>query len=337
MKVILVTGAAGFIGYHLCKKLISENYRVVGLDNINSYYDIRIKYDRLEELGIDKIFAEKQNKLIESKSHGTKLAFIRLDLENTKGVAKLFQSYKFDAVCNLAAQAGVRYSITNPQTYIGSNIHGFLNILECCRNYNVKKLIYASSSSVYGVNNTIPFREDQNVDKPISLYAATKKSNELMAHCYSHLYNIQTIGLRFFTVYGPHGRPDMAPILFAKAIKNNSAIKVFNNGEMSRDFTFIDDIILGLFKSLSEKIDGKYRIFNLGHGGPVKLMAFIEAIERSLEKRAIKTFEDMQDGDVYYTWADITSIEKELNYVSNTDLNKGIKIFIDWFKDYKYL
>ena len=242
-KQILVTGAAGFIGYHLCEALIKQGHRVIGLDNINDYYDVNLKYARLHELGIQKEAATVFAEISQSTLHGPKMQFIRLNLEDREALPKLFKTFNFDMVCNLAAQGGVRYSIENPEAYIDSNINGFLNILECCRHHNVKRLVYASSSSVYGNSDDTPFKETANVDTPISLYAATKKSNELMAHTYSHLYNIETIGLRFFTVYGPWGRPDMAMFLFTDAIINNKPIKVFNNGNLSRDFTYIDDIM----------------------------------------------------------------------------------------------
>ena len=249
-KQILVTGAAGFIGYHLCEALIKQGHRVIGLDNINDYYDVNLKYARLHELGIQKDTATVFAEISQSTLHGPNMQFIRLNLEDREALPKLFKTFNFDMVCNLAAQGGVRYSIENPEAYIDSNINGFLNILECCRHHNVKRLVYASSSSVYGNSDKIPFKETANVDAPISLYAATKKSNELMAHTYSHLYNIETIGLRFFTVYGPWGRPDMAMFLFTDAIINNKPIKVFNNGNLSRDFTYIDDIVDGVVNTL---------------------------------------------------------------------------------------
>jgi Nucleoside-diphosphate-sugar epimerases len=243
MKIILVTGASGFIGYHLCETLLKQGHFVIGLDNINNYYEVSLKYARLHQLGIEKESASVFSKISESTVHGSRMKFIRMNLEDRIELPKLFKSYNIDIVCNLAAQAGVRYSIENPEAYIDSNINGFLNVLECCRHHNVKRLVYASSSSVYGNTDKIPFEETTNVDLPISLYAATKKSNELMAHTYSHLYKIETIGLRFFTVYGPWGRPDMAMFLFTDAILNNKPIDVFNNGNLSRDFTYIDDIV----------------------------------------------------------------------------------------------
>ena len=283
-KKILVTGAAGFIGFHLCERLMKEGFDVVGLDNINDYYDVNLKYGRLVELGIHKNEAEQFLNKTSSSIYGQKLSFIRMNLEDYENLPKLFENENFDIVCNLAAQAGVRYSIENPRAYIDSNIQGYLNVLECCRHYSVKRLVYASSSSVYGNSDSVPFKESDNVDHPISLYAATKKSNELMAHTYSHLYNIQTIGLRFFTVYGPWGRPDMALFLFTDAIINNKPIKVFNHGNLSRDFTYIDDIINGIFATLikDSKENSNYQLYNIGNSSPVKLMDFINEIEQSI-------------------------------------------------------
>lgn len=269
--MILVTGAAGFIGYHLCEKLIALGHQVVGLDNINDYYDVNLKYSRLKKLGITESDVE-YNKIVVSKLHGVNCEFIKLNLEDQLNLSSLFDQFKFDVVCNLAAQAGVRYSIEKPMKYVESNIVGFVNLLECVRHAGIKKLVYASSSSVYGSNEKIPFSTDDNVDHPISMYAATKKSNELMAHTYSHLFNIETIGLRFFTVYGPWGRPDMAMFLFTDAILNDKPIKVFNEGNLSRDFTYIDDIVDGvvatLFGNRSEK--PKYSLYNIGNSKPVR-------------------------------------------------------------------
>ena len=290
---ILVTGTAGFIGFHLAQKLLQRGDTVIGLDNINDYYDVNLKYARLNELGIDKNELE-ENKLTSSKTYPNH-KFIKANLEDAQIINELFETQKFDAVCNLAAQAGVRYSIENPHAYIQSNVVGFMNILEACRNYNVKNLSYASSSSVYGLNKSQPFKTSDHTDHPVSLYAATKKSNEMMAHTYSHLYNISTTGLRFFTVYGPYGRPDMAPMLFADAILNNRAIKVFNHGNMSRDFTYVDDIVDGIIKiidnpaKISDNFDpnnpspdissAPYRIYNIGNNSPVQLLDFIETLE----------------------------------------------------------
>ena len=335
-KKILVTGAAGFIGYHLCEALIKQGHKVIGLDNINDYYDVNLKYARLSELGIQKEAATVFAEISESTLHGPKMQFIRLNLEDREAVPKLFKTFNFDMVCNLAAQAGVRYSIENPEAYIDSNVTGFLNILECCRRHNVKRLVYASSSSVYGNSDDIPFKETANVDTPISLYAATKKSNELMAHTYSHLYKIETIGLRFFTVYGPWGRPDMAMFLFTDAIVNNKPIKVFNEGNLSRDFTYIQDITTGLVNTLirDSKNDSLYKLYNIGNGRPVQLLDFIESLEKELEITAIKKMLPMQAGDVHQTFADTTSLEQDYNYKPQIEIDRGIKEFVSWYKEF---
>ena len=334
-RKILVTGAAGFIGFHLSRQLLQLNYVVVGLDNINDYYDVGLKYGRLQELGIQ----EEEASIFLHKTYSTKfgdqLSFIRMNLEDQKALPELFEKEEFDVVCNLAAQAGVRYSIENPKAYIESNINGFLNILECCRNYDVDELVYASSSSVYGNSTEVPFKENQNVDNPISLYAATKKSNELMAHTYSHLYGIKTIGLRFFTVYGPWGRPDMAMFLFTDAIVNNRPVKVFNHGKLSRDFTYIDDIIKGVIATITAKNEGeKYRLYNIGNSKPVQLLDFIEEIEKTLSKKAIKEMFSMQEGDVYQTFADVSSLSKDYKYFPDTPIEVGVKKFVEWYKMY---
>ena len=332
---ILVTGAAGFIGYHLVKSLVEANHEVIGLDNINDYYSTNLKFDRLKELGINKDSAKDFLSLSGSNLFKN-FKFIRMNLEDRENLPKLFKDEKFDVVCNLAAQAGVRYSIENPETYIDSNIVGFLNILECCRNYNIKKLVYASSSSVYGDNKKTPFEEIDNTDKPISLYAASKKSNELMAHTYSHLFKLNTIGLRFFTVYGSWGRPDMAYYLFADAITKDKAIKVFNNGDLSRDFTHIDDIVIGVKSAmLSDSLNKKlYELYNIGNNKPVVLTKFIETIEKYLGQKAIKKMLPMQDGDVKKTWASISKITKDYNFQNKVSLDKGIEEFINWYKLY---
>ena len=333
-KTILVTGAAGFIGFHVAKALIKLGYTVVGLDNVNDYYDVNLKYARLKELGIDRTEAEVFNELCSSKSYGSQMKFIRMNLEDRKFLPKIFKEFKFDTVCNLAAQPGVRYSLENPGAYINSNINGFLNILECCRHHQVKRLVYASSSSIYGNSYDVPFKESANVDKPVSLYAATKKSNELMAHTYSHLFNIETIGLRFFTVYGPWGRPDMAMFLFTDAIINSKPIKVFNNGELLRDFTYVDDVVDGVINTLvnNSKNTSLYKLYNIGNGKPVQLLDFIETLERILNIRATKDFLSMQDGDVHQTFADTSSIESDYNYKPQIDINNGIKEFVSWYK-----
>ncbi len=341
---ILLTGTAGFIGFHLAKKLLEKGHTIVGIDNINNYYDINLKYARLAEAGIS-IDAEEWHKPVQSKI--TKdYTFIRMNLEDRDQLNHLFETKKFDVVCNLAAQAGVRYSIENPHAYIQSNVVGFMNILEACRNYPVKHLLYASSSSVYGNSTKMPLSVIDRVDNPISLYAATKKSNELMAHTYSHLYNIPTTGLRFFTVYGPWGRPDMAPILFANAISKGNPIKVFNNGNLERDFTYVDDIVEGITRMITSgpfssankeemaETKAPYSIHNIGNGNPVKLMDFIETIENSIGKKAIKEMYPMQAGDVYKTFADVTSLQEQYNYAPNTSLKEGIGEFIKWYKEY---
>lgn len=345
---ILVTGAAGFIGSHLVKSLISKGHKVIGLDNINDYYDTRVKYGRLNRLGISKESIEYNS--IKSSSKETNFKFIKLNLEDSKNLNLLFSNEKFDAVCNLAAQAGVRYSIDNPSAYIDSNIVGFLNILECCRHNDVNNLSYASSSSVYGLNESYPFDTSNNVDHPISLYAASKKSNELMAHTYSHLYGIATTGLRFFTVYGPWGRPDMALYLFTKAAYEGKPINVYNNGEMLRDFTYIDDIVEGVVRVIqnpaerNEKWSGKhpdpsssscsYKIYNIGNNNPVKLMDFINAIEKATGKKILKNMLPLQAGDVPSTYADVSSLIQDHKYKPSTSIEYGINEFVSWYKEF---
>ncbi len=335
---ILVTGAAGFIGFYVSKVLLSKGHQVLGLDNINDYYDVNLKYARLNELGIAENEASEFNILCKSKSED--FTFVRMNLENRDELPKLFKNEKFDIVCNLAAQAGVRYSLENPETYVDSNLVGFLNILECCRHNDIKHLVYASSSSVYGMNKKIPFSTDDNVDHPISLYAATKKSNELMAHTYSHLFKIPTTGLRFFTVYGPWGRPDMAMFLFTDAIVNDRPIKVFNHGKMERDFTYIDDIVEGVVrvieKSTQSRVENSalYKVYNIGNNNSVKLLDFIKEIEINLGKDATKNMLPMQPGDVERTWADVDQLIKDYDYSPNTSIKDGVKSFIDWFKGY---
>ena len=331
---ILVTGTAGFIGYHLVRKLIDLGHNVVGIDNINNYYDVQLKFDRLNESGIYKENLKNNCELTKSdKLKG--YFFSQLDLCNKVKLVKLFRKEKFDKVINLAAQAGVRFSIENPMAYVESNVVGFTNLLECCKEFKIKHLLYASSSSVYGLSKKFPLSEKDNVDNPISVYAATKKSNELMAYTYSHLFNISTTGLRFFTVYGPWGRPDMAPILFANAIINRNQIKVFNGGELERDFTYIDDIIEGVVLSLNNppKNNSNYEIYNIGNGKPVKLLKFIEVLENKLGVKALKKMMPMQMGDVKKTFSDISKL-KSLGYNPKIKIEEGVDKFIKWFLKY---
>jgi UDP-glucuronate 4-epimerase len=342
---ILVTGTAGFIGFHLAKRLLSEGNELVGLDNINDYYDVRLKYLRLKETGIEQDSVE-YGKLVQSKTF-EKYRFVKANLEDRELLENLFINEKFDVVVNLAAQAGVRYSIENPHTYIESNIVGFMNILECCRHNCIKHLVYASSSSIYGDSDKIPFSENDRVDYPISLYAASKKANELMAHVYSHLYHLPTTGLRFFSVYGPYGRPDMALFLFADAITEGKPIKVFNHGDLSRDFTYIDDIIEGVIRVINhipnkeschcrpDRQSPYYRIFNIGHSQPVKLMDFIRTLEEAIGKKAIFEMYPMQQGDVKTTFADTSGLEKSVGYKPATGLKEGIKNFVEWYLSQK--
>ena len=335
MSKILVTGAAGFIGFHVSKKLIDLGFEVYGIDNLNAYYDVRLKIDRLKELGIDiqsELFMRQQE--VKSGSNES-FRFSQMDLVDEHRLDHLFLKEKFDAVINLAAQAGVRYSIENPKAYIQANVVGFMNILEACRSNQIKHLIYASSSSVYGNQQKVPFSEKDRVDHPISLYAATKKSNELMAHVYSHLYGLKTTGLRFFTVYGPWGRPDMAPFLFTKAILSETPIKVFNNGDLMRDFTYIEDIVKGIIEVLiTDKIQENYNIYNIGNNTPVKLLDFIQAVELACNKKAQLDFYPMQDGDVYQTFADIEDLKAVTGYIPKVKINEGIQEFVNWYKAY---
>ncbi len=332
---ILVTGAAGFIGAFVCKVLLDRGHQVVGIDNLNNYYDVNLKYGRLAFLGIEK---EKciDNALVNSDLYSL-FHFVKLDIIDKQQLESLFDKEKFEVVCNLAAQAGVRYSIESPDTYIQSNVVGFANILECCRHFSVKHLVYASSSSVYGMNAKIPFSELDKVDTPVSLYAATKKSNELMAYTYTHLYKFATTGLRFFTVYGPWGRPDMSPILFANAIAQSEPIKVFNNGDMERDFTYIDDIVAGVVTIIEKPITNfrpAYKIYNIGNNNSVKLMDFIATIEKYMGKEARKDMYPMQMGDVQRTWADVSELMNDYNYKPSTSIEEGIKKFVSWYKEY---
>jgi len=330
---ILVTGSAGFIGFHLCRRLLSEGKTVVGLDNLNDYYDVNLKHARLEIL-------KKQDRF----------SFFKGDLSEAEEMASLFKGERFDVAVNLAAQAGVRYSISHPHSYVNANLVGFLNILEGCRHNGVKHLVYASSSSVYGANTVMPFSVHHNVDHPVSLYAATKKANELMAHTYSHLYGLPTTGLRFFTVYGPWGRPDMALFLFTKAILEDKPIDVFNHGNMQRDFTYIDDIVEGVVRVMKNvpepdptwsssvpdpaKSSAPYRIYNIGNHKSVKLMYFIEVLEKELGKEARKNFLDIQPGDVPATYADIDDLKSDVGFWPDTSIEEGIHAFVDWYKMY---
>jgi UDP-glucuronate 4-epimerase len=337
---ILVTGAAGFIGYHLCGALLEKGHTVVGMDNINTYYAVDLKYARLAQLGIPQAAAEAWNSPAASTTH-PHFSFVRMGLEDRTALPQLFAGHHFDVVCNLAAQAGVRYSLEKPQAYMDSNLVGFLNILECCRHHGIQHLVYASSSSVYGLNQKVPFATTDRVDRPISLYAATKKSNELMAHTYSHLYGFATTGLRFFTVYGPWGRPDMAYFSFTERILAQTPIPVFNEGQLSRDFTYIDDIVNGLVRIMEQgfKPNGndqcKTAIYNIGRGRPVALLDFIKTIEARLGKKAALNLMPMQEGDVHATWADTTALEENYGYTPQIDLAEGIGHFVDWYTHFK--
>lgn len=330
---ILVTGAAGFIGMYTSKALLAKGYEVVGIDNLNDYYDVQLKQDRLSQI-----------------SDSENFTFIKMDMSDRNGMAELFRKEQFNRVINLAAQAGVRYSLKNPDSYVDSNLVGFANILEGCRHNNVEHLVYASSSSVYGANTHMPFSVHDNVDHPVSLYAASKKANELMAHTYSHLYNLPTTGLRFFTVYGPWGRPDMSPSLFTGAILRGEPINVFNEGKMQRDFTFIDDIVEGVVRVL-DKIPEKnnefdtdhpdpassyapYKIFNIGNNEPVQLMDFIQTIESAVGREAEKNYMGMQNGDVVATYANIDALTEAVGFKPSTPLKEGITKFVEWYKTY---
>lgn len=345
---ILVTGAAGFIGFHTTKRLLERGDSVVGIDSINSYYDPELKFARLAELGIDRE-AKVWGKAVASSKY-PELRFIRVKLEDQAAIESLFKEYIFDRVIHLAAQAGVRYSIDHPREYIDSNIVGFLNILEACRHAKVFHLVYASSSSVYGLNDTRPFSTQDHTDHPVSLYAATKKSNELMAHAYSHLYGMPTTGLRFFTVYGPWGRPDMAYFKFAKAIVEGRSIDIYNNGDMWRDFTYVDDIVEGILR-IADKIPqgdttwdpanpdpsrsrAPYRVFNIGNNHSERLSVFIEELEKAIGVVAIKKYLPIQPGDVYATEAEIDDLEKTVQWKPYTGIAEGLKHFVEWFAKY---
>ena len=332
-KNVLVTGAAGFIGFHLCRQLLKDGVRITGIDNLNPYYDVGLKKDRLDNIMSDPHFN-----------------FVEMDMVERSDMQALFRDNRFDVVVNLAAQAGVRYSIENPHAYVDSNLVGFVNILEGCRHGGVKHLVFASSSSVYGANTNMPFSVHHNVDHPVSLYAATKKANELMAHTYSHLYGLCCTGLRFFTVYGPWGRPDMALFLFTKAILENKPIKVFNHGKMQRDFTYIDDIVEGVVRvmgRLPEPNPGwradnpdpgtsyaPYKIYNIGNNNPVELIEFIEVIEKALKRRAVKEFLDLQPGDVPATYADVDDLIADVGFKPQTPITSGIQRFVTWYEQY---
>ena len=346
-KTILVTGAAGFIGMHLVERLLREGWHVVGLDSINDYYDVNLKYARLAQTGINKADIE-YNSIVNSSNPNYQ--FVQLKLEDAENLASLFEKFSFGVVCNLAAQAGVRYSIENPMAYVQSNVVGFTNLLQLSQQFKIEHLVYASSSSVYGLNEKIPFSTHDPVNHPVSLYAATKKSNELMAHVYSNLCKLPTTGLRFFTVYGPWGRPDMSPMLFADAILNNKTLKVFNHGQMKRDFTYIDDIVEGVVRVIQkpavadENWNGitvdpassrvPYRIYNIGNSSPVNLMEYIETMESLLSKKAVKKFFPMQDGDVLNTYSDVSDLENEFGYRPETKLRDGLANFVKWYKSY---
>ena len=348
---ILVTGAAGFIGFYVCKGLLNRGDIVVGLDNINTYYDVSLKYGRLSALGIQQEYVD-WYKFVQSNVY-EQFRFIRMNLEDKQAMRMLFANEHFEKVVNLAAQAGVRYSIENPYAYVESNIDGFLNVLEGCRHYQVKHLVYASSSSVYGLNGKVPFSEKDSIAHPISLYAATKKSNELMAHTYSHLYGVPSTGLRFFTVYGPWGRPDMSPFLFADAMLHGRPIKVFNNGDMLRDFTYIDDIVEGVLRVIDHipaptpdwsaqapdpsSSAAPYKIYNIGNSHPVKLMDFIHAIEEAIARPAEKIYLPMQPGDVYQTNADTSALQSELGFKPDKPIKEGVRETIDWYRSFYQL
>lgn len=345
---ILVTGTAGFIGSFLAERLIARGDEVVGLDSINDYYDVNVKYGRLERMGIFRHKLDYGVK-VQSGLHPN-YKFVQMKLEDAVGIDALFKAEKFDRVCNLAAQAGVRYSLINPQAYVNANIVGFVNILEACRHNDIEHLAYASSSSVYGLNESMPFSTSDNIDHPVSLYAASKKSNELMAHTYSHLFNLPTTGLRFFTVYGPWGRPDMALFLFTKAIFEGKPIDVFNHGKMKRDFTYIDDIVEGVVRVIDNPPKGNpnwsgqkpdpscskapYKVYNIGNSSPVLLMDFISAIENAIGKKAVMNMMPLQPGDVPATWADVTDLVEDLGYKPDTSIEEGVGKFVQWYREF---
>ena len=346
MPKVLLTGSAGFIGYHVFKRLQKAGVDVIGVDNLNNYYDVNLKLGRLKDCGFD-LEGIAYGRMVNSPRGGR---FLQLNLEERAGAAALFQRESFDLVCHLAAQPGVRYSLENPHAYIDSNIVAFLNVLEGCRGGSVRHLVFASSSSVYGLNAKIPFSVEDSVDHPVSLYAATKKSNELMAHCYSYLYDLPVTGLRFFTVYGPWGRPDMALFKFTKAILANKPLPVFNHGELERDFTYVDDIVEGVERVLfgptpqgdpdwlqnpsTARSLKPYHIYNIGNGHPVKLLDFISAIEKAVGKKAVIDSMPMQPGDVYRTWADTAALQRDYHFHPQTPIEEGVKRFVEWYIDY---
>ena len=339
---IFITGSSGFIGFHLSKKMVAENYKVIGIDNINDYYDPNLKLARLNELNID------TSDIVYNQEIQGDITFIKLDIKDLDAMKNLFKKYKFDYVVNLAAQAGVRYSLINPHSYVDNNITGFLNILECCRAFPVEHLVFASSSSVYGLSEEIPFNENNSTDHPLAMYAASKKANEMMAHSYAHLFNIPSTGLRFFTVYGPWGRPDMALFIFTKNILEGKKIDLFNFGNHIRDFTYIDDIIEPILRLINKppknnnktrtndpsESSAPFKIYNIGNNNPKKLMEFVKAIESKLNKKAKINLKPLQKGDVYETYADTNKLLQATRYKSKTDIDKGIGNFIDWFRSY---
>lgn len=342
MKKVLVTGSAGFIGFHMCRRLLDDGFRVVGLDSVNDYYDVQLKLARLYQLGVDQTG--------KAGNIGSLFTFIKQDLVDKVSLLELFRNEHFDYVIHLAAQAGVRYSIQNPQAYIDSNLYGFFNILEACRAFPPEHLIFASSSSVYGLNGKIPFATSHHTDHPVSIYAATKKANEMMAHSYAHLFNMPITGLRFFTVYGPWGRPDMAYFSFTRKIFNEEPLEVYNNGDLMRDFTYIDDIVSGIVALIKKSPEANpsfnpmipdpscssapYRIFNIGNHSPVRLMAFIQVLEDFIGKKAIKIFKPMQPGDVYATYADIEDFTKLTGFRPVTSIETGLQLFVKWYREF---
>jgi UDP-glucuronate 4-epimerase len=335
-KTILVTGAAGFIGFHMIKRLSNQGHFVVGIDNINAYYDIELKFNRLQVLGIKPSEASKWKSPAKSNLKNTSFTFIRMQIEDTDTLEKVFKAYKFDVICHLAAQVFVRSSSKSSKAYLDSNISGFLNVLECSREFKIPRLVYASSSSVYGNTSEVPFQETANVDAPLSMYAVSKKTNELMAHTYSHLYGIETIGLRFFTVYGPWGRPDMALFLFMDAILKQKSVNIFNHGNHARDFTYIDDIVESVERTLFNSSNNKklYKIYNIGSSIPIKLLNFIEEIEKITGLKSKYNMKSLQPGDVYQTWANTETFTTDYGFQPKTPLNTGIDTFFKWYKSY---